>query len=78
MSNFIYSSIFFLSRPIDGEQKVLWSTSGDQENIWKREYIVVENSTATGFYNVIFTASIGGKNGGDIAIDDVVFTYNCK
>ena len=61
-----------------GEQKVLWETYGDKENIWNRQYLVVENSTATGIYNVIFTASIGAKNGGDIAIDDVVFTYNCK
>ena len=72
------SFIIFIQRPIDGEQKVLWQTSGDLENIWNRQYLVVENSSAVGFYNVIFSASIGGQNGGDIAIDDVVFTYNCK
>ena len=56
----------------------MWRKEGDQENIWRREYVVVENTTAVGFYNVIFTASVLTENGGDIAIDDVVFTYNCR
>jgi len=45
--------------------------------VWHRQYLVVENSSMHGPYNVIFQGSIQ-KDGGDIALDDVVFTYNCK
>ena len=65
---------------VDGEngRKSLFKREGDQGNKWIRQYLVVRNSTDHGLYNIIFQASIGGPGGGDIAIDDVVFTYNCK
>ena len=64
-------------RPETGEERILWSKEGDQKNVWHRQYLVVENSSMHGPYNVIFQGSIQ-KDGGDIALDDVVFTYNCK
>ena len=64
--------------PKNGEQRMLWAKSGDQGNTWHRQYLVVENTTEHGPYNVIFEAEVTEKNGGDIALDDVVFTYNCK
>ena len=65
-------------QPEEGDPKTLWEMSGDQGNIWHREYQVVQNSTQHGPYFLKFTASVGAKNGGDIALDDVVFTYNCR
>ena len=65
-------------QPESGEPLTLWEVSGDQGNIWHRQYSVVENSTQHGLYFLKFTANIGAKNGGDIALDDVVFTYNCR
>ena len=65
---------------VDGEngKKILFKREGDQGNKWIRQKLIVRNSTDHGLYNVVFEASIGGHGGGDIALDDVVFTYNCK
>ena len=63
---------------MEGEEKVLWEQRGDQGNTWHRVYQIVENETQHGLYNLILQGSLAGKGGGDIAIDDVVFTYNCK
>ena len=51
--------------------------SGDQGNQWHRQYLVVENATEHGEYVVLLTGDIRRKNGGDIAIDDITFNYNC-
>ena len=71
-------SLQLVLQPEDGEPKTLWEMSGDQGNKWHRQYSVVENSTQHGPYFLKFTASVGTKRGGDIALDDVVFTYNCR
>ena len=55
----------------------LWMISGDQGNQWHRQYVVVENATEHGEYVVLLTGDIRRKNGGDIAIDDITFNYNC-
>ena len=66
-------------KPDSGDEMIeLWSKSGDQGNIWQRQYLVVENSTNHGPYFIMFQAAVGSPRGGDIAIDDVVFTYNCQ
>ena len=71
-------SLRLVLRPLAGEDLTLWETSGDQGNIWNRQFQVVENSTVFGDYNVVFVATVEKNHGGDIAIDDVVFTYNCR
>ena len=62
----------------DGEMQTLWGRTGNQKNMWLRDVVRVSSSSFRSPYNIIFTASIGGKHGGDIAVDDVVFNYNCK
>ena len=57
--------------------KVLWILAGDQGNEWHRQYVVVENATEQSEYVVLLTGNIRQKNGGDIAIDDITFNYNC-
>ena len=62
----------------DGEMIKLWEKSGDQQNMWLRDIVKVNSTSMNHQYSVVFTASIGGKDGGDIALDDVVFSNNCK
>ena len=57
--------------------KLLWQTDGDQGNMWHRKYLVVENATEHSEYVVLLTGNIREKSGGDIAIDDITFNYNC-
>ena len=63
-------------QPQSGEPRTLFDLSGEQGNKWHRQYSVVENSTEHGPYFLKFTASPGPS--GHIALDDVVFTYNCR
>ena len=57
--------------------KLVWQTDGDQGNMWHRQYLVVENATEHSEYVVLLTGNIREKGGGDIAIDDITFNYNC-
>ena len=69
-------SLQLVLQPQSGEPKTLFDLSGDQGNKWHRQYSVVQNSSEHGPYFLKFTASPGRS--GHIALDDVVFTYNCR
>ena len=69
-------SLQLVVQPQSGEPRTLFDLSGDQGNKWHRQYSVVQNSSEHGPYFLKFTASPGPS--GHIALDDVVFTYNCR
>ena len=60
-----------------GAPVTLWQLEGDQGNLWYRQYLKVENSTQGEDYIILLVGNVKRKDGGDIAIDDVVFSYNC-
>ena len=69
-------SLQLVVQPQSGDPRLLFDLSGDQGNKWHRQYSVVQNSSEHGPYFLKFTASPGPS--GHIALDDVVFTYNCR
>ena len=69
-------SLQLVVQPQSGDPRVLFELSGDQGNKWHRQFSVVQNSSEHGPYFLKFTASPGPS--GHIALDDVVFTYNCR
>lgn len=53
----------------------VWAKSGDQGFGWKKATIVL-NSLKD--FQVVVTATAGGSNRGDIGLDDVIFSPECK
>ncbi|EDV21956.1 uncharacterized protein TRIADDRAFT_59472 [Trichoplax adhaerens] len=54
--------------------KKVWSKSGDQGDSWLRAEV---SFFSTGYFSVVIEATVGGSKG-DIAIDDISFTPDCK
>ena len=53
----------------------VWAKSGDQGFGWIKATVVL-NSLKD--FQVIVTATAGGSNRGDIGIDDIIFSPECK
>ena len=57
---------------------MLWRASGQEgfdENVWKWKLQVLESNKT---YQVFIEATVGKKGMGDIGIDDVSFTPECR
>ena len=56
----------------------LWQRSGNYKNMWHREMLTINATHSSIDFQIVFKATIGSYYEGDIAIDDVVFTPECR
>ena len=66
------------SRNEAGELMQLWRASGLEgvdQNVWLRKLIELTDSEQ---FRVVIEATVGKKHMGDIAIDDISFTPQCR
>ena len=57
----------------NGDKTTLWKLCGDQGMQWIPVTVDIMNGTECGHFEIVFIASVGGGNTGDIAIDDIQF-----
>ena len=63
----------------EGQEDNLWQArppDGVDQNVWKRVDIGFSDSSKA--FSVAIEATVGSKERGNIAIDDVTFTPQCK
>lgn len=74
--NTVQHSIY--DRKPDGTDSELSTKEGDQGNVWNRQMVDILDSTTTEDFRIVFRANIGKQFEGDIAVDDIVFSPECR
>ena len=72
----IYKNKHF--RGTNGEGYELATIQGTMENAWSRHRLVLINSTNFDQYRVVFQVNVGPDYTGNVAVDDIIFSSECK
>ena len=62
----------------EGEGLELTAIQGAMENKWFRNRIEIVNSTYLDQYSLVFQVTVGPEFTGNVALDDVVFSPECR
>lgn len=62
----------------DNQYEQVWQVQADEGNVWNRAQLTLAKSTTSGSFQVAFKANIGQLYSGDIALDDIVFSPQCR